>query len=153
MSTTGAPSEPVVLTAAGAEWLRDRLSRMDQRLARITAELDNERSPDLITERASLHDQAEELRQLLDQSVPPSAVRDDPEIVELGDEVEVRFPDDSTETFLVVHPAEAGLDEHRTSSDAPLARAVLGNRPGDRVTVLSPAGVYHAEILSRARID
>ncbi|MEX1165180.1 MAG: GreA/GreB family elongation factor, partial [Nitriliruptor sp.] len=119
----------------------------------IDDELGNERDQQLVTEHQQLAEQVEALRHVLRDAVSPSDVRDDPSIVEVGDEVEVRFPDDSTESFLIVHPVEAGLDEHRTSMDAPLAAAVLGARPGDRVTVSSPAGTYHCTIVRRDRLE
>ena len=148
-TTTPAP----VLTAEGRVWLEARLARAAERLEHIAAELDNERTADLVAERQQLIDQRDELANLLRVAIAPGDVVDDPTIVELGDEVEVAFPDGSREAFLVVHPAEAGLDDHRTSSEAPLAKAVLGHRVGDRVTVCSPAGVYSATILTRNRID
>ena len=143
---------PVVLTAAGREWLEDRLSRGAVRLERIDADLASERSEELVTERAQLREQLDELEVLLRDAVAPADIIDDPTIVEIGDEVEVEFPDGDRESFLIVHPVEAGMDEHRTSSEAPLAQAVLGSRPGDRVTVTSPAGVYHCTVLRRDRI-
>ena len=143
---------PVVLTAAGREWLEDRLARGSVRLERIDADLASERSEELVTERAQLREQLDELEVLLRDAVAPADIIDDPTIVEIGDEVEVEFPDGDRESFLILHPVEAGMDEHRTSSEAPLARAVLGSRPGDRVTVTSPAGVYHCTVLRRDRI-
>lgn len=76
---------------------------------------------------------------------------DDGAPVGLGDEVEVQLPDGQAERLWIVHPLEAGPDEQRTSADTPLAAAVLGARPGDRVTVTTPAGVYHCTVLSRRR--
>ena len=147
-TTTPAP----VLTAEGRAWLDARLARVSERLEHIAAELEGERTADLVAERQQLTDQRDELANLLRVAVAPGDVVDDPTIVELGDEVAVAFPDGSREAFLVVHPAEAGMDDHRTSSEAPLAQAVLGHRVGDRVTVCSPAGVYSATIISRTRI-
>lgn len=140
-----------VLTAEGRTWLEARLGRINERIARIDEELANERTEELITERTQLKDQADELSVLLRDAVAPGQVVDDPTIVEVGDEVAVEFPDGDRETFVIVHPVEAGMDEHRTSSDAPLAQAVLGHRPGDRVTVTSPAGTYECEIVDRVR--
>ncbi len=143
---------PLVLTAEGRAWLQARLERATARLERVGDELATERTDELLLERAQLTEQVEELSQLLRDAVAPGEVVDDPTLVELGDEVVVEFPDGSRETFLLVHPAEAGLDEHRTSADSPLAQAVLGSRPGDRVTVTSPAGAYGCTVVSRERI-
>ena len=143
---------PVVLTAAGREWLQERHARGAARLERIESDLANERTEELVTEHASLREQLDDLEVLLRDAVAPADIIDDPSIVEIGDEVEVEFPDGDRESFLIVHPVEAGMDEHRTSSEAPLARAVLGSRPGDRVTVTSPAGVYECTVVRRDRI-
>ncbi|MFU8840803.1 MAG: GreA/GreB family elongation factor [Nitriliruptoraceae bacterium] len=146
------PRPPVVLTRDGRAWIEDRLARMRERLVDIDEDLAHERTEELVTDRERVREQLEELEVLLRDAVSPADVIDDPSIVELGDEVEVEFEDGEREAFLVVHPVEAGMDEHRTSSDAPLAKAVLGARPGDTVTVRSPAGDYTCTIVRRDRI-
>lgn len=150
-SNVSTTSIPLVLTAKGREVLQARLDGALRRLERIEDELRNERDESLIAEQRQLRQQVDELGPVLRDAVSPSEVIDDPTIVELGDEVEVEFPDGSRERFLVVHPLEAGIDEQRTSAEAPVADAVLGHREGDRVTVTSPAGVYHCTIRRRRR--
>jgi transcription elongation factor GreA len=153
MSTdTATARRPVVLTAAGRSWLQARLERASERLERVERELATERTDALIEERNQLGEQIDELSGLLREAVSPGDIVDDPTIVEIGDEVEVEFPDGSREAFLIVHPVEAGMDEQRTSAEAPLAQAVLGHRAGDRVTVTSPAGVYSCTIVGRDRL-
>jgi transcription elongation factor GreA len=142
-----------VLTAAGRAWLQARHDRIAARLADIEIEQASERSEQLLAEHQRLAEQVTALEQVLRSAVSPAEVRDDPSIVEVGDEVEVRFPDGETERFLIVHPVEAGLDERRTSMHAPLAAAVLGRRPGDEVTVESPAGPYRCTIERRTRLE
>jgi transcription elongation factor GreA len=149
---TPTTARPVVLTAEGHEWIEARLQRCNDRLQQVEDELARERTEDLIREREQLQQQSTDLTRLLRHAVSPGDVADNPEIVEIGDEVEVEFPDGSRESFLIVHPAEAGMDEHRTSAEAPLATAVLGSRLGDRVTVTSPAGVYSCTVTNRTRI-
>jgi transcription elongation factor GreA len=144
---------PLVLTAEGRAWLQARHDRVEARLAVVADELAAERTEALLDEHRQLSAQLEELRPVLRDAVAPSEVRDDPSVVELGDLVEVEFVDGDREVFLIVHPLEAGLDERRTAADSPLASAVLGRRPGDRVTVASPAGDYDCLILRRGRID
>lgn len=153
MSSTETVRVPVVLTSAGRDWLRARLERAEARLARVERDLAAESDTELFAEQRSLTEQVEELTRLLRDAVAPGDVRDDPSIVEIGDRVEVEFPDGSRESFLIVHPVEAGMDEHRTSADAPIAKAVIGRHAGDRVTVTAPAGVYSATIVGRERID
>lgn len=152
VTSTSTSTRPI-LTAEGRTWLQARHDRISARLVDIEDELHSERTDQLVAEHQRLVEQVDALTRVLRNAVSPADVRDDPSIVEVGDEVEVRFPDGDTERFLIVHPVEAGLDERRTSMDAPLAAAVLGRRPGDRVTVTSPAGVYHCTIESRTRLD
>lgn len=152
MPTAPSRNAPLVLTADGRGWLQARLDRITSRLAQVADELGNERTEQLIAEYHQLVEQVEALTSALRDAVSPAAVRDDPTIVEVGDEVEVEFSDGRRESFLIVHPVEAGMDEHRTSMDAPLATAVLGRRPGNRVTVTSPAGDHHGTIVRRERL-
>lgn len=151
MTDRSATAVPV-LTTPGRAWLEGRLERSQERLDHIADELVNERTEQLIVERRQLREHIEELSQLLRVAIAPSEVVDDPTIVEIGDEVTVEFADSTRETFLIVHPLEAGMDEHRTASDAPLAQAVLGHHAGDRITVSSPVGDYELTIVARDRI-
>lgn len=153
MSAQGHTAAPPILTSAGRAWLETRLDRAAERLDRVEDELAVARDEALLEERRQLTSQIAELEQLLDEAVAPGELSDDPTIVEVGDEVEVEMPDGSLEAFLIVHPQEAGMDEHRTSSESPIAQAVLGQRPGDRVTVRTPGGVYGCVIVRRERLD
>ncbi|MFO8076826.1 MAG: GreA/GreB family elongation factor [Actinomycetota bacterium] len=153
MVTSARAPTPPVLTADGRAFLQARLDRATERLLRVERDLGAERSEELLREGWMLSAQVDELSRLLAEAVAPREVRDDPTIVEVGDEVVVELPDGSREVLLIVHPLEASMDEHRTSSEAPLARAVLGHRPGERVTVETPAGVHACTILERTRID
>jgi transcription elongation factor GreA len=91
------------------------------------------------------------LRGILQRAASTHDLPEDPDVVQLGDEVVVDFGHDQTDRFLVVHPVEAPLDEVRISSDAPLAKAVLGRRVGEHVDVDAPAGGYRCRILSARR--
>lgn len=152
--TSDAPAQrdPVVLTTEGRAWIEARLERSTERRDRIDDELSNERTEELITERAQLDTQIQDLTALLRDAVAPADIIDDPSVIEIGDEVEVEFPDGELETFLIVHPVEAGMDDHRTSSDSPVASAVLGQRPGDTVTFTTPSGEHRCKIVGRDRI-
>jgi transcription elongation factor GreA len=153
MSTTSSsPQRAVVLTSDGRRWLRERLERAEHRLGRVDEDLAAERTDELLVEHHQLTEQIDELRAVLDRAVSPGEIDDDPTIVELGDEVDVRFADGDTETFLFVHPLEAAMDEHRTSAESPLAQAILGRRIGDEVTVSSPGGAYTCTITDRRRL-
>ncbi|HXJ62703.1 MAG TPA: GreA/GreB family elongation factor [Actinomycetota bacterium] len=69
----------------------------------------------------------------------------------LGDEVELRFPDGEAERFLIVHPAEAPLDDRRISAESPLGEAILGREPGDEVVVRAPGEDYRCRLVRWSR--
>ena len=69
----------------------------------------------------------------------------------LGDEVELRFADGVAERFLVVHPAEAPLDDRRISAESPLGEALLGREPGDEVVVRAPGEHYRCRLVRWSR--
>lgn len=91
------------------------------------------------------------LRGILERAASTHDLPEDPDVVQLGDEVVVDFGYDQTDRFLVVDPVEAPLDELRISSQAPLAKAILGRRIGERVDIDAPAGSYRCRILSARR--
>jgi transcription elongation factor GreA len=153
MSTpSSSPQRAIVLTADGRQWLEQRLERASHRLARLDEDLAAERTDELLAEHQQLGEHITELRAVLERAVSPGEIDDDPTIVELGDEVDVRFEDGEVETFLFVHPLDAAMDEHRTSAASPLAQAILGRRVGDEVTVTSPGGAYTCAITDRRRL-
>lgn len=145
--------ERPVLTSSGRAWIQARYDRARERIARIDEDLALDRSEDLLHERWQLENDAEALARILNDAVNPAEVRDDPSIVEIGDEVEIELPDGTRDVFLIVHPLEAGMDDVRTSCEAPLARAVLGQRLGDACEVRTPAGSYTCTIVRRERLD
>jgi transcription elongation factor GreA len=67
--------------------------------------------------------------------------------------VTVKTQDGEEVQHLIVHPAEAGLDTTRISSDSPLAAAIPGKRVGEEVTVEAPSGAYRATIIESTRSE
>jgi transcription elongation factor GreA len=67
-------------------------------------------------------------------------------IVELGSRV--RVSEDGEETVMhVVSSAEANSREGRISSISPVGAALMGRKVGDAVTIVTPGGRIHYEIL------
>jgi transcription elongation factor GreA len=67
-------------------------------------------------------------------------------IVELGSKV--RVSEDGEETIMhVVSSAEANSREGRISSVSPVGAALMGRKVGDAVTIVTPGGQIHYEIL------
>lgn len=162
--------EPVILTEQGQAWLRARMSEHIDALAAVATRLsehveavaragdDAAQQPDpphIAADReryVELLQQLGELTSALREAVSVADVAEDPSIVELGDEVEVELPDGTLRACCIVHPLEAPMAVERISVASPLARAVLGRRPGERTTVAEPAGVYGVRIVSRRRL-
>ncbi len=65
-----------------------------------------------------------------------------------GSSVTVRYPSGEVETFHIVGVNEIDLDHNRISWVSPLARALLGARAGDTVSMNAPNGEQKLEILA-----
>jgi transcription elongation factor GreA len=63
------------------------------------------------------------------------------EVVVFGATVHVVDAGNGRESaFTLVGPTEANLREGKLSSESPMAKALMGHRPGDEVTVQTPGG-------------
>ncbi|MGH2793415.1 MAG: GreA/GreB family elongation factor [Actinomycetota bacterium] len=141
----------VVLTPAGRARMRARL----EELAGVAAELERAVAED---ERGDVRAryqlairESEEIEEAFRRAVQLEDLPDDPSIVEVGDEVALRFENGKIETYVIVHPVEAPLDPAWISCESPLSRAILGQRIGAEVVVSAPGGDYRARISSRRR--
>src|SRR5581483_8089572 len=91
------------------------------------------------------------LKVALEDACPVESVAEDPGAVLVGDRVQVRVGHGRVESFLVVHPLEAALDDTSVSTASPLGRAIVGNRVGADVQVRAPNGTYRCKILRSER--
>ena len=66
--------------------------------------------------------------------------------VELGAKVRVNADGEET-TLQVVSSAEANSREGRISSSSPVGAALMGRKVGDEVTIITPGGELHYEVL------
>ena len=66
--------------------------------------------------------------------------------VELGSRVRVRTDGEET-TLQVVSSAESNSREGRISSASPVGAALMGRKVGDEVTIITPGGELHYEVL------
>jgi len=72
----------------------------------------------------------------------------DTTVVAFGSRVAVRDESSGREaTYTIVGPTEADASTGALSSSSPVARALLGARPGDTVTVTAPAGSRRMTVL------
>ncbi len=67
-------------------------------------------------------------------------------LVELGSRVRVNADGEET-TLQVVSSAEANSREGRISSASPVGAALMGRKVGDEVTIITPGGGLHYEVL------
>jgi len=69
--------------------------------------------------------------------------------VEVGSLVRYRSEEDEDdEVVTVVRPDEADPFRRRISVESPLARALLGRRPGERTTAFTPGGRRYLLVLA-----
>ena len=67
--------------------------------------------------------------------------------VTLGRQVSfVELPDGDEETYIIVGSAEADPMEFKISNDSPIARALMGKKIGDQVSIETPGGSFEVEI-------
>lgn len=146
-------SEPPLLTEEGRKQLAERARRLEEEtIPSLVAALDDE--DDEMTPRLEYDLAMRELEQLkyvLETAGNVYDIPEDPDVVQIGDRVTIRTEDGEVVRHLIVHPAEAGLDTIRISSESPLAAAVLGHRVKDEVTVDAPSGPYQATIVEVLR--
>jgi transcription elongation factor GreA len=96
-------------------------------------------------ERSLLDNRISEITDLLHGRVDPSPT---PALAD-GTKVTVRFSDGSVEAMTVVAIPEETLDSTEALTwDSPLARALVGARPGDIITYTGPDGKSTAEVLA-----
>lgn len=69
--------------------------------------------------------------------------------VNIGSSVTIRSvaADGEAETYTIVGATEADPFSHKISNESPIGKAVIAKRRGDTVTVQTPAGAAHYEIL------
>lgn len=71
------------------------------------------------------------------------------DVVGLDSKVRLKDVDfGDVEEYAVVGPAEANPNTNKVSNESPVGKAVLGQTKGTMITVTTPAGVLHFQILT-----
>jgi transcription elongation factor GreA len=70
------------------------------------------------------------------------------DVVSLGCQVTVDEDGFGQSTYTIVGSAEANPGDGRISNESPLGRALMGHKPGDRVSFETPGGIVEVEIVS-----
>ena len=136
---------PNYVTPRGLALLRSELSSLEASRSSIPLEA----SADSAAARAALQARIQELKARLASAVlvDPSERRSSDE-VRFGARVMVQGDSPEPRQIDIVGVDEADATNGRIAFVAPLARALLGKRPGDVVTFRTPRGQEEIEVLS-----
>lgn len=144
-------SEPVWLTAEGAEELRRELKLLvDVRRPELARKLKEAVAQGDLKENADYHDTREQQAftegriQYLENVLRTANIIRESEnqgLVRLGSVVTIReVGEQEDETYRIVGAAEANPREGKISHESPIGRALLGCRKGSKVRVATPGG-------------
>jgi transcription elongation factor GreA len=149
--------EHIPLTSAGRQRIEEEIARVDARLAELReliAEAHDDRSADddekadafaMLDELGRQEAKKLHLQAILDRAVDAAPAEAD--VVDIGTVVRVRDADGEETVYTVVNAAEAEPGRGRVSTGAPLGRALVGHRAGEKVTVDAPSGAWELDIL------
>ena len=154
MSTRDRPRPPArqsYITPDGAKKLRTELEqlwtverpRVTQEVADAAAQGDRSENAEYIYGKRRLREIDRRVRFLgkrLENLTVVSEAPSDPSRVFFGAHVTLEDDDGEEVTYRIVGPDESDVDKGWISIDAPVARALMGKRDGDEVTVHRPKG-------------
>ena len=97
-------------------------------------------------EQAIIEGRIQELEYMVDNAVIITEGASDR--VKMGVNVTIKYEDDDdTEEYKIVGSTEADPFDNKISNESPIAKAIMGKKKGDVVTVESPNGKYNIEII------
>jgi transcription elongation factor GreA len=146
------------ITPEGLEALKAELERLEGEARRDMAQrIKVARELGDLSENAEYHIAKEDQAHLetkilrLNQRLRAARVVEAPaasEIVAFGTTVTVSDDESGREaTYTLVGPTEADLSAGKLSSESPMAKALMGRRPGDQVDVHTPRGVRRQRVV------
>lgn len=141
------------LTAQGRVLLERRLEDLDAQLRLVTHQIESgeESENDNAVHLAALLTERSALGVALRNARAVESLPEDPGSVLIGDLVQIRVGRGPVESFVVVDPVEATVDDGRISTDCPLGRALLGVPVGAEIQVVAPGGTYRCKVLRSDR--
>jgi transcription elongation factor GreB len=163
MSTRDRPQlgakRPAYITPEGAKRLRAELDqlwtverpRVTQEVADAAAQGDRSENAEYIYGKRRLREIDRRVRFLskrLDEVVVVNEPPSDPKRVYFGAYVTVEDDNGSEKIYRIVGADESDLERGFISMDSPVARALLGKREGDEITVRVPKGDVTYSILT-----
>ena len=99
------------------------------------------------TEQAIVESRIKELEVMLENAKVIEKAKTD--LVTLGSKVTLKYIDeDEDEEYSIVGSKEADPFENKISNESPIAKAILGKKAGEIVSVDSPNGKYDVKIMT-----
>lgn len=153
-------AKEVYLTEEGLEQIKEELNYLKlEKRPEIVQALKDARAQGDLSENAEYDaargDQAvveakiQELEQMLEKAVIITDVNKD--VVSIGTRVTIEYVDDAEcEEYSIVGSKEADPFLNKISNESPIAKAIMGMKIGDRVSVDSPNGKYDVKIVKIA---
>ena len=153
MTTDGEP-----ITPEGLEALKAELARLEGDARRdIARRIQAARELGDLSENAEYHIAKEDQAHLetkilrLNQRLRNARVTEAPaetDVVAFGTTVTVADEESGREaTYTLVGPTEADVRNGKLSAESPVAKALLGHRPGDQVEIQTPRGVRRQRVV------
>lgn len=151
-------AKPRGLSTETQERIAAELTRLRERRDRLEVEVKNDRGAvsdhadaaeaiQRADELAGLDERIAELDRLMRTGPSPSNGSD---TLPDGTEVKLRFADGAVVTMQVISIVEEtpiGVEVETLTSGSPLGLALVGRKPGDKVTYTTPAGQSQVELL------
>jgi transcription elongation factor GreA len=153
------PDATNLITAEGLQALREELDTLEGEGRREIAERiktarewgdlkENSEYHDAKNDQAHLETKIARLRERISAAVVVEQQAGESGMIGLGSTVEVRDRSGAQRTWRIVSSHDASPADGRISADSPVARALLGCRVGDEVSVALPRGKSVLQVLS-----
>ena len=98
------------------------------------------------SEQASTESRIKEIEKMLENVEIINSVATD--VVALGTKVKLEYiGDDEIDEYSIVGSKEADPFTNKISNESPIAKAIIGHKVGDIVSVLSPNGEYQVKVV------
>lgn len=154
----------VLITKEGFEELKTELEYLKTqkrpeaaeklRIARGFGDLsENAEYDEAKAEQAKTEVRIQELeQQIKNASIIESSKNNKQKAISIGDTVKIREVNKKTElTVSIVGTVEADIAKKKISNESPVGKALIGNKKGDKVEVITKIGVIQYEILEIVR--
>ncbi len=147
-------TQPVLLTAAGLEKLKQDLERAQARRLEAFERMKEAAQPGDIEDNPELEQAKEEVARLderiyeLQEMIGRAQIIEgrNSGVAEPGSTIEVEDDEGETTVYHLVGAVEADPSKGRISVESPVGSALVGKRPGDRVSVNVPAGTIELAV-------